>query len=167
LAVLERTGYQCYRGANSEWYWFGTIARPPKSAVVRTVTRLAGHGLRLLDERLALCPPVRAARRVGQLWELPHSMFYPGSRGVSQFVPPKDQWRRAAKGMHKAVARRRIFSLYTHPHNFLPHIQPHLQAFERICAEGARLRDAGLLQIKTMGEIADDLNAGRNLNWAA
>lgn len=167
LPVLERTGHRCYRAANSEWYWFGTVARPPKSALVRKTAGLMVRALRLVDERLVLCPPIHPARKVGNLWELPHSMFYPGCAGVSRYVSPKDQWRRAAKGLHKAAATGRIFSLYTHPHNFLPHHEPHLQAFERICQEAARLRDAGQLQIKTMGEIADDLDEGRNLNWAA
>ncbi len=167
LSVLERTGHRCYRGANSEWYWFGTVEHPPKNPVVGKMTGLVVRALRLVDERLALCPPIRPARKVGNLWELPHSMFYPGSAGLSRYASPEDQWRRATKGLHKAAETGRIFSLYTHPHNFLPNPEPHLEAFERICEEAARLREAERLQIKTMGEIADDLDQGCNLNWAA
>jgi hypothetical protein len=167
LEVLERTGHRCFRAANSEWYWFGTVAKPPQNPLVRKATGLVVRALRLVDERLAICPPVLPARKVGNLWELPHSMFYPGSAGVSRFSSPNDHWRRGAKGLQKATELGRIFSLYTHPHNFLPNPEPHLRAFELICEEAARLRDEGSLHIKTMGEVADDLDEGRNLNWAA
>jgi len=74
---------------------------------------------------------------------------------------------RAIKGMRKAARLGRIFSLYTHPHNFLPDVSGQLDAFEQICVAAARLRDAGELEIKTMEEIADDLSQGRRPQWAA
>jgi len=167
LDVAAESGYKCYRGVNSEWYWFGRAGRPPDTSRMAKVTGLGQRVLRFADERLRICPPLPPARRVGGLWELPHSMYFPGSSGLSRFVSPEHQWCRAVKGLRKAADTGRIFSLFTHPHNFLPNPAPHLRAIESICQEAARLRDSHRLGIRTMGEIADDLDREENLHWTA
>lgn len=167
LDVLRETGHTCFRGPNSEWFLLGTAAKPIKNRLLNRLTYNLVRVLRFVDESLVICPPLGKAKRVEGLWELPHSMFFPGCTGLSKFVPREAQVQRATKGMTKAARLGRIFSLYTHPHNFLPDVPEQLESFERICIEAARLRDAGKLEIKTMEEIANDLSAGRNLHWAA
>lgn len=163
LPVVRETGYSCFRAANSEWYWFGR----PASIYGNRWLRMPVWVLRYLDEKLCLCPPLRPARRREELWEIPHSMFFPGMRGVSRWVTPEQRWRRAARGLRRAAERGRLFSLFTHPHNFLPEPGPLLRAFDRICEEGARLREQGSFEILTMGQVADQLEAGRNQHWLA
>ena len=167
LDVLRETGHVCFRGPNSEWFLLGTAAKPIKNRLLNRLTYNLVRVLRFVDESLIICPPLGKARQVEGLWELPHSMFFPGCTGLSKFVPRESQVQRATKGMTKAARLGRIFSLYTHPHNFLPDVPEQLAAFERICIAAAKLRDAGELEIKTMEEIAYDLSAGRNMQWAA
>lgn len=167
LDVLRETGHTCFRGPNSEWFLLGTAAKPIKNRLLNRLTYNLVRVLRFVDESLVICPPLGKARRVEGLWELPHSMFFPGCTGLSKFVPRESQVQRATKGMQKAARLGRIFSLYTHPHNFLPDVPEQLAAFEQICIAAAKLRDAGEIEIKTMEEIAHDLSAGRNLHWAA
>ncbi|GDY09515.1 hypothetical protein LBMAG52_30010 [Planctomycetia bacterium] len=167
LDVLRETGHTCFRGPNSEWFLLGTAAKPIKNRLLSRLTANLVRVLRFVDESLVICPPLGKAKRVEGLWELPHSMFFPGCTGLSKFVPRESQVQRATMGMQKAAKLGRIFSLYTHPHNFLPDVPEQLEAFEQICIAAARLRDAGEIEIKTMEEIAHDLSAGRNLHWAA
>jgi hypothetical protein len=167
LDVLRETGHVCFRGPNSEWFLLGTAAKPIKNRLLNRLTYNLVRVLRFVDESLVICPPVGKARQVAGLWELPHSMFFPGCSGLSKFVPRAAQVQRAIKGMRKAARLGRIFSLYTHPHNFLPDVPEQLAAFEQICVAASQMRDAGELEIKTMEEIADDLSQGRRQHWAA
>ncbi len=162
LDVLQRSGHTNYRGVNNEWYYFGPL-HPTRatSGIVRQCIRI----LRLADELLAITPKVLRARRIAGLWELPHSMFFPGRSGLSRFVSPSRIVRKAIKGLHRAAETGGIFSLYTHEHNFLPDLSLTLPMFEQICRAAAELRDAGKIEILTMEEIANDLEQGRNRHW--
>lgn len=163
LDVLEDLGFTCYRAMNAEWYWFGAaekIGTPLGQPLGRRLARRLTLPLRWADERLRLTPPLPAARRVGRLWELPHSMFFSGFGGVGRFVSPADRVAKALKGLQVAARRGRIFSLYTHPENFLPTPGPLLDAFDRICAAAARARDAGDIRVLTMESAAAELEAG-------
>jgi hypothetical protein len=92
-------------------------------------------------------------------------MFFPGLRGVSQWIRPELRVRRAAKGLERAAERGRIFSMFAHPHNFLPEPKSLLAAFEQICRHAAELREAGKLQILTMSEAATQLENGQGEHW--
>lgn len=162
LEVLEETGYLCYRALNSEWYWFSQARHLVASKRLRRFVA----PFRLLDERLRFTPPLPPVRRVGRLWEIPHSMFFPGFHGVSKYVTAEDRIRRAQRGIQAAADRGRIFSMWAHPHNFLPNPDNLLSAFESICRFAALRRDAGELAILTMGQVAEELDAGRNRHWA-
>jgi len=154
LDVLEETGYRCYRGQNCEWYRFGLNWN--KS---RRVARAVMQPLRYLDEKWPICPPLPAPRRVGNLWEIPHSMFFPGLHGISRYISPQDRVKRAIRGLKRAVRRGRLFSLWTHPENMLSGADVLLAAFEEICREAAALRDAGKLDMLPMEEVAKRLDA--------
>lgn len=168
LRVLEETGYKCYRAINSEWYWLGMPerlgTRLGNSGFWRAA-RLGTLPLRFVDEYFRLTPPLPAARRVGGLWEIPHGMFFPGFMGVAKYVPADARVARAEKGLNAAARGGRIFSLYTHPENFLPEPGRLLEAFERICAAAARLRERGEIEILTMGQIAERLESDQAKGW--
>ncbi len=168
LSVLEETGFACYRAINSEWYWFGAaekIGTPLGQSAARRVARRLTLPLRWLDERLRVAPPLPPARRVGRLWEIPHSMFFSGFGGVGRFVSTADRVAKAIKGLQAAAERGRIFSLYTHPENFLPDPHALLEAFGAICAAAAKLRDAGEIRILPMESVAAELDAGAGAGW--
>ena len=75
LSALEATGYRCYRGLNCEWWLLGM---DPNKQLRWKPVRLFLQPLRYLDERWPICPPLPPARRVGKLWEIPHSMLFQG-----------------------------------------------------------------------------------------
>jgi len=161
LAEVAAAGFRCYRGENSEWYWFGHAS----GLFERRWLRLPVWCLRYLDERLCLTPPLPPVRHRGGLWEIPHSMFFPGMRGVSKWITPAARVRRAVKGLRRAARQHRVFSIWTHPHNFLPEPEPLLGAVDDICREAARLREAGRLEILSMQQMADRLDAGKGAHW--
>ena len=161
LPVLKELGYRTYRGANSEWYWFGRANQIHR----RKHLRYGVWMLRYFDEWSALTPPLPAVRQEAGLWEVPHSMFFPGLRGVSQWITPAQRVRRAVRGLRAAADRGRVFSLWTHPHNFLPDPERLLPAWEEICQQAAALRDQGHLRVLTMDQLADSMDAGEQLSW--
>jgi peptidoglycan/xylan/chitin deacetylase (PgdA/CDA1 family) len=160
LDVLEETGYRCYRGLNCEWYLFGLNWNKSRRAA-----RAIIQPMRYLDEKWPICPPLPSPRRVGRLWEIPHSMFFPGLHGISRYISPQDRVNRAVRGLKRAVERGRLFSLWTHPENMLVGADALLGAFEEICKEAAAMRDAGKLDILPMEEATGRLEAGKD-TWS-
>ncbi|MEX0937003.1 MAG: hypothetical protein WDZ59_04025 [Pirellulales bacterium] len=161
LDEVRTAGFRCFRATNSEWYWFGHAA----TINARRRRRALVAPLRLLDEWMCLPPPLPPVRRVSDLWEIPHSMFFPGFSGVGRLVSPGHRLRRASHGMHRALRQGRLFSLTAHPQDFLGDGQALLATFEAICQEAAQLRDQGDFEILTMRQIADVLDQGRCRHW--
>lgn len=161
LSALEETGYTCFRGVGDEWYWLGL---DQNVAFRWRPSRIAIAPLRYLDERLPVCPPLRRAERVGNLWKIGHSMFFPGYTGVSKYIAAEGRVRRAKIGMERAAEQGRLFSLYTHPENLIDDTNSLLDAFDAICREAAAMRDAGKIDILTMEQAAERLEAG-NTGW--
>lgn len=161
LPILKDQGFRSYRGANSEWYWFGRANQIHRSKPLR----YGAWMLRYFDEWSAMTPPLPSVKLQDGLWEIPHSMFFPGMRGVSQWITPAQRVRRAVRGLQAAVERGRLFSLWTHPHNFLPDPEKLLPAWAEICEQAAKLRDQGDLRVLTMRQVADSMDAGEELSW--
>ncbi len=161
LDVLREAGFQCYRARNAEWYWL----RRSSTFNARRSRRLLVAPLRWLDEQFCFTPPLPPVRRIAGLWEIPHSMFFPGMSGISQLIAPALRAKRAIRGMHRAAREGRIFSLSLHPHDLVVKQAPLLDALEEILEEAARLRHAGDLQIFTMKQLSDEMDEGRGARW--
>ncbi|MEM6798528.1 MAG: hypothetical protein AAF589_03355 [Planctomycetota bacterium] len=157
LNVVAGTGHNCFRGPFNEWYWRGDDGDALRGSRVGGIKRLTARLLRFADECLALTPKVGAARQVAGLCEIPHGMFFPGSVGLSRFVPARCKTAKAVRGLTAAAASDRVFSLFTHPHNFLPDIKANLTAFDRILGRAAAMRDEGKLVIQTRAEHASEV----------
>jgi hypothetical protein len=152
LSALEATGYRCYRGLNCEWWLMGM---DPNKQLRWKPVRLFLQPLRYLDERWPICPPLPPARRVGKLWEIPHSMLFQGFQGASKFVSADTRARRAILGLRTAAARGRLFSLWTHPESLIAgSTDDLLRAFDALC------REAGKIDVLPMEQVADRLDSG-------
>ncbi|HTQ38479.1 MAG TPA: polysaccharide deacetylase family protein [Pirellulales bacterium] len=162
LDALEETGYHCYRGENNEWYWFGL---GPNGVLHPKLARLFLQPLRYVDERWPMTPTLAAVRRSGNLWQIPHSMFFSGFDGISKHISAADRVRRASLGMRRAAKLGRVFSLYTHPENLIRGSDQLLGAFDKICHEAAELREAGKLDILTMEDVAARMQAAHNKTY--
>jgi Polysaccharide deacetylase len=158
LAALEATGYRCYRGLNCEWWLMGM---DPNKQLRWKPVRLFLQPLRYLDERWPICPPLPPARRVGKLWEIPHSMLFQGFQGASKFISADARARRAILGLRTAAERGRLFSFWTHPESLIAgSTDDLLRAFDEVCREAAELREAGKIDVLPMEQVADRLDNG-------
>ena len=60
--------------------------------------------------------------------------------------------------LRQAARHRSLFHLWFHPYNVTADPERAFAALDRICAAAARLRDAGDLDILTMGDLAARLD---------
>ena len=139
------------------------------------VDRLAGHGFRSYRGRpgepfAGRRPALRAALRlVDRAYPLGGSAVLPrrhssGSWDIPQtflFAPadhrrlPVRVWaQRPLARLRQAARHRSVFHLWFHPHNITADPDRGLSALEIVCAEAARLRSSGRLDIRSMGDLA-------------
>jgi peptidoglycan/xylan/chitin deacetylase (PgdA/CDA1 family) len=136
---LGAHGLVCYRGAAAPW---------PGGRLVRFADRVRPLG------RSA----ARPERHPSGVWNLPQTyLFAPATRGRRL---PVGVWTRRPRARMRLAARERsLFHLWFHPYNVTAAPDRALEALDAICQEAARLRDAGQLDVLTMGQLADRLNA--------
>ena len=142
LDVLAAHGFLCYRGRPSWWF-----RRLRGRRLVQ-----AGH---LLDDLLGL-PPATVRPRLEDcgLVNIPGSMLFRHARGIRRIIPASSRVRKARAGIRRAVEGGEVFHLHFHPWNFGWNRGPLMVAFSRIVEAAAAERDAGRLEILSMGEVA-------------
>jgi hypothetical protein len=142
LDLLAAHRLLCYRGQPSWWF-----RRLPTRQLIQ-----AGH---LVDDVLGLAPPtVRAKVEDSGLVNIPGSMLFRHARGIRRIIPATSRVRKARAGIRRAIERGEIFHLHFHPWNFGWNRKNLMQAFSRILEAAVVERDAGRLDILTMGEVA-------------
>ncbi len=140
--VLAEHGFAAIRGTDPTWH-----ARLPGR-----LGRL-GH---LLDQALMISPPVSVPRQVRPgLWDIPGSMLLMERTGVRRLVPVSARVRKARRGLRRSVREGAVFHLWFHPFNLAPDRAAMLGALDRILGDVAAMRDAGLIEVQTMGQLAD------------
>jgi hypothetical protein len=146
---LRDHGFIAFRGEEPTWW------RELPGAAKR-----AGH---LFDQAAARRPPVvEPAEKLPGLWNLPGSLLLLHRQGVRRYIPFAVRRRRISLGLADAVRQNRLFHLWFHPHN-LSFDRAGLFAVLRAgLREAALLRDRGLLDIRTMGHLAEELTATRS-----
>jgi len=145
--LLARHGFTCWRGLEPAWY-----NRP---GIPKAVGRLAhfSHVSR------AACPPtVMPSRDAHGLWNIPASASLLPIDGVRRLIPIAQRVRRCQRGIDQAARDRRIFHLYMHPINLASAPEAMLDALDQVFSHAARRRDAGDIEILSMGQIAERLN---------
>jgi hypothetical protein len=75
--------------------------------------------------------------------------------GARRLVPVAARVRKARRGLRRAIREDAVFHLWFHPFNLAPDRRAMLGAFEQILAEVASLRAAGLIDVRTMAQLAD------------
>ena len=138
---LRDHGFVCYRGSAAAW---------SGGRVLRVADRVRPLG------RSA----ARPERHPSGVWNLPQTyLFAPATR--ARRVPVGLWTRRPLARMRLAARERSLFHLWFHPYNVTAAPDRALTALDAICREAARLRDAGRLDVLTMGQLADRLNENR------
>jgi peptidoglycan/xylan/chitin deacetylase (PgdA/CDA1 family) len=148
LGLLREAGFTCWRPLEPAWY-----RRPGGPG---SVVRLA----HLADVARAACPAV-VTPRVGDfgLVEYPASASFLPMEGVRRFIPMRQRVERCRRGLDRAAEEGKAFHLASHPHNLASHPRVMLAAFGAVLDHAARLRDAGRIEVLSMGAVADRLLA--------
>jgi peptidoglycan/xylan/chitin deacetylase (PgdA/CDA1 family) len=142
LDLLAVHGFLCYRGQPSWWF-----RRLPTRLLIQS-----GH---LVDDLLGLAPPTVMARvEDSGLVNIPGSMLFRHAKGIRRMIPVASRIRKARAGIRRAIQRQEIFHLHFHPWNFGWNRGRLMGALSRILEGAVRERDAGRLDILTMGEVA-------------
>ena len=133
--VLRENGIRIYRGRNLRW-------QDPNASYLSLKLKGAAD--------LVVAPPTEPVWREG-IWEIPSSMFFCDTRMLFTLG------HRARLGLERAIRSRKVFHIFLHPHDLLaqPSVEKMLDGFLKVVA---RKRDAGELQVMTMGELASHLN---------
>lgn len=139
LDILKRYGFQAFRGPDPYRFKFGSFASRLFMAV----------------ELFFLTPPfVSSPKIVGGLVNIPGSMYFVSSRGVRKFIPAGIRFKKARRGIKKAIKENKIFHLWTHPVDLVDNKM--LNEFEQILSFAEEERNKGNLSIMTMRQITDD-----------
>ncbi len=140
-ALLREHGFVAYRGEDPTWF--------------RSFSGPRSRAARLVDQTVPIPPPVSVpTETMPGLWNIPGSMLLIGHRGARRLVPWAAPVLKAKAGMARAVREGKVFHLWFHPFNLAADRERMLRAFRAILAEAARLRDAGQLEVRAMGDLA-------------
>lgn len=144
--VLARHGFTVWRGAEPTWH--GLHGAGARLAHLADVARAATPAtvLPFRDEHGLVCYPASAT-------------FLPVD-GVRRLIPIRQRVRRCVRGLEQAAAEHRAFHLYFHPINLAGAPSELLAGVEAVLDHACRLRDAGRIEILSMGEVALRTPAG-------
>ena len=140
LDELKAAGFTAFRGSDPLWY----KGLPAK---LKKVSHIA-------DQAFSLSPPVVMPEVRESLVNIPGSMLYLSMDGFRRYIPVNSRIKKARKGLHRAVKEKMIFHLWLHPFNLATAPEKLLPGFEEILKEADALRNKGVLEIKTMNDIA-------------
>lgn len=142
--LLKEYGFSAYRGRDDTWF----------ESLPGRLKRV-GH---LVDQAARVTPPVSVPKQtLPGLWNIPGSMMLMGRDGVRRRIPLAARVAKGRAGLTRAVHEQRLFHLWLHPSNLAADRAGMIGALRAILGEAARLRDAGDLDIRTMGALAADL----------
>lgn len=99
-------------------------------------------------------PSVSKPQLVEGLVNIPASMYFFSSRGAKRIIPKGVRFGKAKRGIDKAIGKNKVFHLWTHPVDLADEVS--FEELEKIMEYAFEKRKAGLLEIKTMKNIALD-----------
>ncbi len=145
LDLLPKYGFRVWRGLEPTWF------RDPR--VPKAVSRI-GH---LAEVAVGRAAPTVSPTFADGLWNVPASNSILPIDGVRRLIPLRQRVLRATRGIDAAARARRVSHLYFHPINLASAPDPMLDAVEAVVRHAAAARDAGRIDVLSMGQIADRL----------
>ncbi len=137
---LKKAGFRVFRGSEPMWY------RRYSSKVQKV--------FHITDQFFSFTPPVIIPEEKEGLINIQGSMLYLSMDGFRKYIPVKARVKKARKGLKKAAKEKKIFHLWFHPFKLATAPEKLLPGFEKILKEANVMRENGLLEIKTMSDIA-------------
>jgi hypothetical protein len=141
LGQLAGAGFKTFRSLEPSWY--------------RDFPDQLRKICHIIDQLLALPPPVTYPIKRGGMLDIPASMLYLPRNGFRKYIPLKSRTVKAVKGMRRAAKQKKLFHLWFHPFNIATDPENLLFGLEVIFEEVQREREKGNLQVKTMRELLD------------
>jgi len=151
LEILKASGITAFRGR-------GSRKNLKKLGIVSQLRRLALKPYNLMHTFLGL--PLRVLRPeevLPGLWDIPSNHFFQPRRGIRKVMPKGSQGRIANRTIDRAVKTGGLYHMWFHPFNLNTDTAAMFYGLEQVFAHAHRLREAGLLDIFTMGEYAKRL----------
>lgn len=149
IAQVERLaehGYRSYRGKRLSPSFAGRPAWQQRA-------------LRFVDRVYPLAGSVaRPVRHASGVWNIPQSCYLLAPPAPTRRWRPTRPTYGPIARLRQAARHQSVFHMWFHPHNIVGRSGA-LQTLERICAAAARLRDAGRLDVVTMGDLGARLEA--------
>lgn len=99
-------------------------------------------------------PPVYETIIKNQLVNIPGSFYFVSGRGLRKYIPQGLRYFKSKLGIDNAVKQRKIFHLWFHPIDFVDDSQKLFSDFEKVLKYADSKRKLGVLDIKTMEDIA-------------
>jgi peptidoglycan/xylan/chitin deacetylase (PgdA/CDA1 family) len=145
LGALNRKGFKVFRGNERSWAYRATDSAGQSN--IRRAWRLADHYANLTGHH------VHDKSRQGGLVEMAASKFL---RPFSSKLTRLEGLRlnRITSAMDEAVATKRAFHLWWHPHNFGVNVDENIQFLKLIVAHFAKHRDRDGMVSANMGDFA-------------
>jgi hypothetical protein len=128
LNLLKKNGFKSFRGQDKSTY-------------------------ELLIPRI---PPTGNPKINKGLVEVPSSLYFVSSRGVRKYIPFGIRLLKSKMGINSAISKKEIFHIWFHPVDFADNTENLLKEFEQILEYISIKRSQGLLEIKTMEQIAEN-----------
>lgn len=145
LDLLIQKGYSSYRGP--EPCWFGNYPYP--------LWRVAHK----IDRFFPITPPVVFPSYTQGIWNIPGSAYYVDREGRwGKWLPIGMRVWKTRKGLQRAARVGGVFHMWFHPYNLASDMDGLFHGLERIFTEVNRLRDRGVLDNLTMGQLAESLS---------
>lgn len=141
---LKNFGFITYRGTEPSWY--------------KTFPKRIRKICHIIDQFLAIAPPVSIPECDKELYNISASMFYLPMNGFRGLIPISSRIHKAKKGIKKAIRNKKIFHLWFHPFNIATDQEKLLCGLEEIFKEVYLSLENGELETKSMGEVADSMN---------
>jgi hypothetical protein len=144
LDELKNYEFEAYRGVEPLWY----RRFPPIFKKVASI----------IDQLLAISPPVSLPEYGQGLYNIPGSMIYRSKNGIRRLLSIDLRVIKAKKGIRKAIRDKKVFHLWFHPYNIATSQAKLLYGLEEIFKEVQRRRERGEVEAKSMDEIVDLVN---------
>lgn len=143
LDVLAGHGFKVFRGKDAAYFDLSP-------AILRKAVFLLG-------DMLTVTPPVVEPRFIlgDRLIELKGSMLFRFAHGASRFIQKGVRFKKAKKGIDRAISEGKIFNLWFHPISFAWKTPEMLKELEEILEYAVGRRQQGDLKILTLQEIGD------------
>ena len=144
--VLPENGFTSFRGPQPCWFegfpWY--------------LWRIAHK----VDAFFPILPPVVFPSYTQGMWNLPASAYYVDrDKRWSKLLPIWMRVWKAKQGLRRAAQQKGMYHLWFHPYNMAGDMEGLFHGLEQIFVAVNKLRSQGVLENRTMGQLAESLSA--------